>query len=113
MGDILDRARLHFRADEKRRVEVPEWGAEGAPLVLWHTPVTLADKQRLHNRYKAGGLQEMYAYTLIQKAQREDGSRAFTEADKLDLMNQVDPRVVERIAAQILGAPDLEAVEKN
>jgi len=110
---ILDRARLHFRADERRAITVPEWGADGAPLVLYALPVTLADKKKLHNRYKDGGLQEMYVHALIDKAQTEGGSPAFTLEDKRSLMTAVDPRVVERIAAQILDAPDMEAVEKN
>ena len=40
---IIECARLHFRADERRRIDVPEWGSADAPLVLWHAPVTLAD----------------------------------------------------------------------
>jgi len=50
---IIDRARLHFKADELRRFEVPEWGESAEqPLVLFAKPITLADKQLLHNRYK-------------------------------------------------------------
>jgi hypothetical protein len=110
---ILDRAELHFAADEQRRIEVPEWGAPGAPLVLLAAPVTLADKKLLHNRYKDGGLQEMYVHALILKARTEDDKPAFTLEDKRRLMTKVDPGVVERIAQKILHIADLEDAEKN
>ena len=112
-NDIISRARLHFRADERRAISVPEWGEESAPLVLYARPVTLADKKRLHNRYKDGGLQEMYVHALIDKAEDEAGKPAFTLDDKRSLMHAVDPNVVERIAAQILGAVSPEDAEKN
>ena len=107
-------ARLHFAADDLRRIEVPEWGAApDAPLVLMYAPVTLADKKLLHNRYKDGGLQEMYVHALILKAKKPDGAPAFTLDDKRDLMTRVDPAVVERIAATLLDAIGLEGAEKN
>lgn len=105
---IIEAARLHFRADERRAIEVPEWG-----VVLQYAPVTLADKRLLHNRYKDGGLQEMYVHALILKAQKPDGSPAFTLDDKRDLMTKVDPAVVERIAATMLQAMAPEDAEKN
>lgn len=114
MGNpIIDAARLHFRADERRRIEVPEWGTPGAPLVLFAAPVTLADKKLLHTRYKDGGLQEMYVHALILKARTEDDKPAFTLEDKRTLMTAVAPGVVERIAAEIMHVADLEAAEKN
>lgn len=105
---IIEAARLHFRADERRAIEVPEWG-----VVLYATPVTLADKRKSFNRFKSGGLQEAYVHMLIDKAQKEDGSAAFKLDDKVDLMNQVDPAVVERIAEAMLATASQEDAEKN
>ena len=115
MGNpILERARLHFKADEPRRIDVPEWGeAPGTPLVLFAKPVTMADKKLLNNRYKDGGLQEMYVHALIVKATDANGKPAFDLGDKRDLMHTADPAVVERIAQQILHVADLEDAEKN
>lgn len=114
MGNpIIERARLHFNGDEPRRIEVPEWGEPGAPLVLFAKPVTMADKQLLHNRYKDGGMQEMYAHALVLKARNADGTPAFDLADKRELMRNADPAVVERIAQQILAVADLEDAAKN
>lgn len=110
---IIDRARLHFRVDERRAIEVPEWGEAGTPLVLHAAPCTLADKRILHNRYKDGGLQEMYVHALIMKAQKEDGTPAFTLEDKRALMTAVAPAVVERIAEAILASASVEDAEKN
>lgn len=114
MGNsIIECARLHFRADERRTIEVPEWGEGGKPLVLYAAPCTLADKRVLHNRYKDGGLQEMYVHALVMKAQTEDGQPAFDLADKRALMTSVAPEVVERIAEQILASASPEDAEKN
>lgn len=110
---IIDRARLHFRADERRVIEVPEWGEAGQPLMLYAAPCTLADKRVLHNRYKDGGLQEMYVHSLVMKAQHEDGKPAFDLADKRALMTSVDPAVVERVAEAILASASEEDAEKN
>lgn len=116
---IIAAARAHFRADERRSVEVPEWSvaadADGnpAPLVLFWSPITLADKKRLSARHQDGGMQEMYVHALINKAQTADGKPAFSLEDKRYLMNDVDPAIVERIALQILRAPSLEDAEKN
>ena len=110
---IIDRARLHFRADERRAIEVPEWGEGGQPLMLYAAPCTLADKRVLHNRYKDGGLQEMYVHARVMKAQHEDGKPAFDLADKRALMTSVDPAVVERVAEAILASASVEDAEKN
>lgn len=107
-NSIIEAARLHFRADERRAIEVPEWGC-----VLYAAPCTLADKRRLHNRYRDGGLQEMYVHALIDKAQKQDGTPAFTLEDKRDLMNKVAPAVVERVAEAILASASPEDAEKN
>ena len=111
---IIERARLHFKADEPRRIEVPEWGeSDKKPLVLFTAPITLADKKQLHTRYKDGGLQEMYVHALILKARTADGKPAFDVGDKRDLMHASDPDVVERIAQQILHVADQEDAAKN
>jgi len=112
-NDIIDRARLHFRADERRRVEVPEWGDASGPLVLFYAPITLADKAKLRARMNEESLQAMWAQTLILKAQREDGKPAFTLDDKRALMHSVSPEVVERVAGQMLLSASLEDAEKN
>lgn len=110
---IIEAARLHFRPEEVRRFEVPEWGEPGKPLVLFAKPVTLADKLLFNNRYKTGGVQEMYVTVLIKKAKREDGSAAFTLDDKHALMNSVSPEVVERLAEAILLTVTVEEAAKN
>ncbi len=115
MGNpIIERARLHFRADELRAIAVPEWGeSDEAPLVLYFAPLTLADKRKLHNRYKDGGLQEMHVHAVIDKTRLADGKPAFTLEDKRQLMTAVDPEVVERIAEAVLASASSEDAEKN
>lgn len=113
MDTVIDRARLHFRADERRQVVVPEWGDESGPLIVYFAPVTLADKAKLQARMRDESLQSMWAMTLIMKAQNKDGKSIFSLDDKRALMHSVSPEVVERVAGKILLAASLEDAEKN
>lgn len=109
---IIDRAKAHFAAYAARRIEVPEWGEPGNPLVLLAEPLTLAEMSKLRTANKAdehGYLVDL----LIMKAKREDGSNAFTLADKWDLRHKVDPVVIARIAADIATAATPAEAEKN
>ena len=39
-GGAIDRAVAHFSAQEVRTIEVPEWGDEDGPLVIYVEPFT-------------------------------------------------------------------------
>lgn len=109
---IIERAKSHFAAYGARRIEVAEWGEPGAPLVLVAEPLTLAEMAKLRGANKTdehGYLVDL----LIMKAKREDGSPAFTLADKWDLKNKVDPIVIARVAADIATVPTAAEAEKN
>jgi len=110
---IIDRARLHFSASEQRHVEVPEWGDEGAPLVVYFTPLTLSEKQLIVNRSQAEGSVAAQAHVLVMKARHADGKPMFDLEDKRALLTSVAPAVVERIAETILASATPEDAEKN
>jgi hypothetical protein len=51
---------------------------------------------------------------LMSRALNEDKSRMFAPADKFDLMNNVDPDVVTRVATHILNSePEAEDIAGN
>ena len=55
--------------------------------------------------------------SLIIRARNEDGTRMFNMADKVTLLNEVDPKVLIRVVGEMnsVNVDDLtqEAVEKN
>jgi len=97
MSEITDRIAEHFRAIEKKVIEVPEWG-----LVLHCKPMTLADRQKLLPYAK--GL-ELYARVIILKAQDATGKNIFQEEERFNLMVAADPDVVLRVGDEILSRP--------
>ena len=103
--DILTRAQEHFTAileSEMLCVEVPEWGEEGKPLMIYYKPMTLEQQDAIFKHVNAGSLKSL-AQVLITRARHEDGSKMFRQAQMFILMKQVDPRVVERITTEMAG----------
>lgn len=111
-ASIIDRAKSHYRELGERRIEVPEWGDESGPLVIFATPFTLAEKNKLYRLAKDDNL-ELLAYTLILKALDKDGNKLFTLEHKHALVNSVDSNVLARVAAQIGDSTPPEVMEKN
>lgn len=102
--DILSVARAHFAAFKGGTIEVAEWGAPGAPLVIHHRPLSLRARQALELRAKGNQARQL-ALTVILHARDAEGKLLFTDDVEAlaALENQVDPAVVARIALRILG----------
>lgn len=109
---ILDNAKQHFQEKETKHIEVPEWGDENGPLIIYAEPLTLQDKQRIYKKAKEGELVSL-AYVLIWFAKDKDGEKIFTIEDKRALTTAVDPNVLADIANVILEAPDVEDIKKK
>ena len=43
MSSPIERAKAHFKAQSVKTIEVPEWGEADKPLVIYVTPITLAE----------------------------------------------------------------------
>ena len=105
---ILGRAKAHYESQGIRKLEVPEWCDEsGRPTILYSTPVTMNDRKALRTAAN-GDEAEFMVRLLILKCTLEDGSKAFDLSDKPTLMKEVDPNVIQRIAAQIAEAPTVD-----
>lgn len=109
---VIDRARTHFKEQGTRRIEVPEWGDEAGPLIVYADPLTLAERRRLFQRNKGDDV-GLSVDLLIAKACDANGAKLFTLEDKHSLLNGVDPAVVVRVAAEMVVSTPLEAAEKN
>lgn len=113
MAGAIDRAKAHFSKFQRRQIEVPEWcGEDGAPLILYVSPMTLADKQKLQQHAERGRM-EALAHCVIMKAEDAEGKKLFTLDDKHALMNRVDPDVLSRIAGEIAAPLSDEDIAKN
>lgn len=112
MNAALDRAKAHYVRLGRKRIEVPEWGEPGAPYVVYATPMTVGQRDRIQEKGNQDRA-EMFVDVLLEKAQTEEGKPAFTPDDRHDLTHEVDSRVVSRMALEILAGPSDEDLEKN
>jgi hypothetical protein len=106
----IDRAVEHFKQKPVKRIEVPEWGDEQGPLVIFANPITLREQSRLSK--VDGGDAEMLIEVLVMKALDGHGEKLFALDDKPKLRSSADPLVVAKIVSQIMAQPQ-ETLEKN
>jgi hypothetical protein len=111
MGAI-DNVVAHFDAQEVNSFEVPEWGTEGKPLVIYSKPLTLYESKKLYRMSNDNDL-EVMVYAIITKALDADGEKIFSLADKENLMNRADVTVVANVAGKILGAMSPSQAEEK
>lgn len=108
----IDKAKAHYQAKPIRKIEVPEWGDENGPLIIYAHPFTLRDQGKLAQYSNVSNSSESLADLLIMKATDEKGDSLFTIEDKHMLRTQVDASIVARIASEIMRI-DVEEIEKN
>ena len=116
MNKVLDKATSHFRSKlnaDMQHIYVPEWDSK----VYFKTTITLKEQSKLIELATAGKQVEALCESLIVKARNEDGTKMFGPADKVILMNEVDPAVIIRVVGEINELSgenvDTETVEKN
>ena len=105
MSGILDRAKAHYSGLERSRIEVPEWGEAGKPLVVTFSPLTIAERRKIFRADNKGVQPDgpiACVRAVILKACDDKGKRLFDDLAEHDLIHNVDSAVVGRIAAAIL-----------
>lgn len=115
MSSVLDKATAHFRSqldNEMTCVDVPEWDTK-----IWFKRVsTLREEGKILELSQQGKTIEALVESIVLKARNQDGSKMFSLVDKVTLMNEVDPKVIIRIAGEINSQDNTEKVadiEKN
>ena len=83
MSDI-DKVISHFADKKKRTVTIDEWG-----VTYYISPLTVAETRRLFQSAKKDEV-TMLVDAIIMKAEKENGDKAFSIADKDKLLNQAD-----------------------
>lgn len=113
--DILKRARAHYEAvrSDLQTVDVPEWGEDGKPLVIYYRPANLREMARIQAKV-AEGLIEGAVEMLLVRALDQDGNRLFRDVHKTELLNHCSAEVALRIVnAMHVDAPDVEDAQGN
>ncbi|SES76740.1 hypothetical protein [Oceanicella actignis] len=102
MNDVLHKAREHFARMRGQSMTVPEWGLE-----VHFDPLTMRERQALQSAAKGSDAQAAIL-VVVRHAKGAGGERLFADDAKTrkTLENEVDPAVIGRIAAAILGASD-------
>ena len=112
--NVLEKATQHFRSKldgSLEKIRVDEWDTD----VYFYPTSPLKDESSILKLQQEGKNVEALVQSLIIKARNADGSRMFATADRVTLMNEVDPKVILKVAAAINGVDDdsLDEVEKN
>jgi hypothetical protein len=116
MSKVLDKATAHFRnqiSGEMAKVHVPEWDAD----IYYKAINTLREESKVIELAQQGKTVEALVETLIMKARNQDGTKMFGLADKMILMNEVDPQVIIRVVGELnmtnAEVPSVEDAQKN
>jgi uncharacterized cupredoxin-like copper-binding protein len=114
---FLSSAKDHYSSliDATQSIEIPEWkDGQGNPLRIYYKPMTVADRIRIRKHAKNDA--ELTIEVIIAKAIDAEGNPIFTREHKMELLRNVSASVLDRIALEINGDPevlDVEEQEKN
>jgi hypothetical protein len=110
----IDQVVAHFKDKcELKSFEVPEWGSNGGPLVIYVEPFSLKQQQDVRQTNTKKGEAEGVAYLIGLKALDQSRKRIFW-GESMKLLNQADPEVVSRVGLIIWNlARGLEANGKD
>jgi hypothetical protein len=113
---VLEKATAHFRnriSGEMRKIHVPEWDCD----IWFNESNSLIDEGRLIELAQQGKTVEALVESLIIKARNQDGTKMFTNLDKVVFLNEVDPQVLIRVVSEmgVAASEDMNGkeVEKN
>jgi hypothetical protein len=115
MSNVLEKATAHFRnqiSGEMKTIEVPEWETK-----IWFKSVTnLREEGKILELNQQGKSVEAVVESIIIRARNQDGTKMFNVADKMVMLNEVDPKVLIRIVGEMNSVNvdlDQAQVEKN
>lgn len=114
MSKGIEAVRARYTGLDRQRIEVPEWGGQDGPFVLWAKPWTLEDERGI-TRAMRDDNPEGFAAVVLAKAEDEDGAPMFdARADKPVIMRIGEAHVLKRVAYQVMaGTADVETARGN
>jgi len=96
----------YLNSDKKRSTYVPELDA-----TIYFTPITVTQMEKIMT-VAQGGTAATHIWTLIEKAENEDGSKAFGAEDK-PFLEQLDWSIITKITGMIMNISPIEEVKKT
>ena len=97
----IENVKRHFKEQGRITIEVPEWGGDGNPLLIYSDPMTVADRNFAMTRAKGANLM-ILIYTIIRMAKDENGNPIFTLEHVPEFTKFADPNVVIRVGNEIM-----------
>ena len=109
--DFLEGAINHFKHQETRIIEVPEWNLIGEDAI-YVKPFTLLEKDEI---FKGNNTSlTVLIDVLVKKSLDKNGDKMFDLEAKIKMKRFVDPDVLSRVASEILGTNTTsEDLKKN
>lgn len=103
------KAAVHFSDENRHKLEIPELGM----TVFW-SPLTLTELSTFKARAGDADDPADSVEIVIMKCKDENGEKMFAIGDKTKLLNNVDSKIVQRIAMSIIvSTPSMAEIEKN
>ena len=102
---ILQNAKEHMTAvlaGGLNNIKVPEWNA----TIYFKPANTFAQEQKVIELHSKGKLVEALVETLIMKSLDAEGSKLFTQADRIVMMREVDPEIIIRVVGEMNEAKE-------
>ena len=110
--DFLEGAITHFKHQETRIIEVPEWNLVGEDAI-YVKPFTLIEKDEIFKGTSDNSLTVLID-VIVKKALTKDGDKMFDLEAKIKMKRFVDPDIIGSIATQIMGnSEDTNTLKKN
>ena len=110
--DFLEGAITHFKHQETRIIEVPEWNLVGEDAI-YVKPFTLIEKSEIFKGTTDNDLTVLID-VIVKKALTKDGDKMFDLEAKVKMKRFVDPDIIGSIATQIMGnSEDTNTLKKN
>ncbi len=99
----------YINSDRRKSIEVIL--PNGKKQVIYFTPMTLGDWEKV-NLVSGGAAGQMQIWTIIEKLEKEDGSKVFTAADK-PFLEMLDASIITAITGELLKISTVQDIKKN
>jgi len=110
--DFLEGAITHFKHQETRIIEVPEWNLVGEDAI-YVKPFTLIEKDEIFKGSSDNSLTVLID-VIVKKALTKDGEQMFGLEAKIKMKRFVDPDIISKVASEILGQnTNSQTLKKN
>jgi len=116
----IDKATQHFSdtiIGDLKSLEVPEWGDDEGPMVIYYYPkMNFAQQRKIGELLEKGDRAEALCQQLIYRALNENKKPIFAQGEMKEMMHNVDPDIVMNICNRMAVHDQdfsIDEIEKN